>query len=102
MAISGFFIFKHLIEDKKQEEKFEKLIEMTENIEISNDNSEYKNEKELDLLSLYSANNDLVGWLKIKNTTINYPVMKSKEPNFYLRKDFYKNYSRWRNTIFIR
>ncbi|MDD6190793.1 MAG: class B sortase [Firmicutes bacterium] len=46
------------------------------------------------LLELYEENNDLIGWIKVDNTKIDYPVMQTKsQPEYYLRKDFEKNYS---------
>lgn len=40
---------------------------------------------------LYLRNSDLVGWIKIDDTEINYPVMQTKNDNeFYLRRDFDK------------
>ncbi|MFI3142422.1 MAG: class B sortase [Clostridia bacterium] len=44
--------------------------------------------------SLYEQNNDLVGWIKIEDTELNYPVMQTPDdPEYYLRKDFYGAYS---------
>ena len=45
--------------------------------------------------TMTSANNpDMVGWVKIDGTNINYPVMQTKEnPDYYLDHDFYKNSS---------
>ena len=44
--------------------------------------------------ALYRENNDLVGWIKIDGTNINYPVVQSKDaPNFYLKHDFEKKYT---------
>ena len=41
-----------------------------------------------------SANPDMVGWIKINDTVINYPVMQTKKiPDYYLNHDFYKNES---------
>ena len=38
---------------------------------------------------LYRQNSDLVGWLEIVDTDINYPVMQTpSDPDFYLRRDF--------------
>ena len=43
---------------------------------------------------VYTRNPDLVGWLKIDGTVINYPVMQTPDnPNYYLQRDFYGNYS---------
>ena len=41
-----------------------------------------------------AQNPDMVGWIKINGTNINYPVMQTKEnPDYYLNHDFYKNES---------
>ena len=45
---------------------------------------------EIDLKKLKEMNNDTVGWLKINNTNINYPVVKSKDNSFYLNHSFLK------------
>ncbi len=43
-------------------------------------------------VSLYQENPDFVGWLKIENTSIDYPVMKSdSDPDKYIDRDFYGN-----------
>lgn len=43
---------------------------------------------------LYEQNTDLVGWIQIADTNINYPVMQTpEEPNYYLHADFYHKYS---------
>lgn len=46
------------------------------------------------LLKLYDENSDIMGWVKAEGTRIDYPVMQTKEePEFYLRKNFDKEYS---------
>ena len=43
---------------------------------------------------LYLKNTDMVGWLSIAGTTLNYPVMQTpNEPNYYLKRNFEKEYS---------
>lgn len=43
---------------------------------------------------LYMQNHDFIGWIKIDDTPIDYPVMYSLEDEeFYLHRDFDKNYS---------
>lgn len=41
---------------------------------------------------LYQENNDLVGWIKVPDTEINYPVVQGADNEFYLRKSFEKEY----------
>ena len=44
---------------------------------------------------LYTLNNDIVGWLKIPGTDINYPVMQTPDtPDFYLTHNFNKESSK--------
>ena len=43
---------------------------------------------------LYLKNNDIIGWIKVEGTNIDYPVMQTPEDEqFYLHRDFYKEYS---------
>ena len=72
---------KKLEEVKKQLKTETKIVVM----DISNEENCKK---------IYEENKDIVGWLKIDNTTINYPIMQNiNDPNYYLHRDFYKNYS---------
>ncbi len=41
----------------------------------------------------YDENNDLIGWIHIDNTTVNYPVLYTKEKDYYARRNFNKGYS---------
>ena len=44
--------------------------------------------------AIFQKNPDLVGWIQIEGTKLNYPVMQTVEnPNFYLTHDFYGEYS---------
>ena len=88
MLISIFFILKDRKEEYKQEEIFEKIED------IAKENTEETQEDTVNIQELYKINNDIVGWIKIDNTNIDYPVMQTKEsPNYYLRRNFYKQYS---------
>lgn len=40
---------------------------------------------------LYEINNDTVGWLKVNNTKIDYPVVQAKDNNYYLDHSFDKS-----------
>lgn len=46
-----------------------------------------------ELKDLYLENSDIVGWIYIEDTLIDYPVLCSKEKGFYLYRDFYCEYS---------
>ena len=49
--------------------------------------------KLIEIQELYQENQDLIGWLIIEDTNINYPVMFTRGEDFYLRRDFYKEKS---------
>ena len=90
LIISNYFLYKNKKEDKEQEDIFENIIDIAENTDDTQKN------EEINMQELYNINNDIVGWIKIDNTNISYPVMQTKEnPNYYLRKNFYKKYSLW-------
>lgn len=85
ITISSCFIYKQKSEEKQQDNLYEEIADS-----ISEDNES----KRIDLTDLYNQNNDLVGWIKIENTNIDYPVMQTKNnADYYLRKNFYKDYS---------
>lgn len=60
----------------------------------SRDASDFKSFCVAKYQKLYLQNEDMVGWISIAGTTINYPVMQSRNnPNFYLKHNFEKEYS---------
>ena len=90
MLISGFFLYNELKEDNEQEKLFENLIEIAEDTE----EEQVQEEDNINIENLYKINSDIVGWVKIDGTNIDYPVMQTKNnPNYYLRRNFYKEYS---------
>lgn len=90
MLISGFFLYNELKEDNEQEKLFENLIEIAEET-LEEQNMEEDN---VNIENLYKINSDIVGWVKIDGTNIDYPVMQTKNnTNYYLRRNFYKEYS---------
>ena len=51
---------------------------------------------------MYTLNNDMVGWIEIPGTSIDYPVVQSPyQSNFYLRRNFYKEKATC-GTIYVR
>lgn len=56
----------------------------------------------LEYQGLYNLNQDMVGWIEIPGTSINYPVVHTPDsPNFYLRRNFYKEKATC-GTIYVR
>lgn len=77
------------IEDSKDQQQFETIAKSIE--EQNEDGDTDTTNKVYDLML---KNKDCVGWLKVANTDIDYPVMLTKdEPEYYLRRNFNKSYS---------
>ena len=49
---------------------------------------------------LLEINSDLVGWVSVPDTVIDYPVVQAKDNNYYLRRDIHGNSAR-AGTIFM-
>lgn len=84
-AVSTFFIIQHYKAYDTEQEVFEVIAE-----EYENTDNEETNSEDNGLLNLYEQNNDLIGWIKIDGTNINYPVMLGE---YYLKHNFKKQYS---------
>lgn len=102
LGTSTYFIIDHYKESNKQAALYGELAELVDAAAQTDAATEpaeqipYSEEKMLlpELAELYQQNGDLVGWISIADTNINYPVMQSvNEPNFYLKHGFDKEYS---------
>ena len=90
LAVSTGFIIK-------QAELYDNLIQVVETQpDETQETMNYSDDKTFipEYQELYLQNNDTVGWIKVEDTKINYPVMQSKDnPDFYLKHGFDKSYS---------
>lgn len=78
-------------QEQKQVRLFDSLVEIVEQTD-GKEISLTGNKPEYD--KLYQKNKDMVGWIRIEGTEINYPVMQTPEtPNYYLNHNFNKEYS---------
>ena len=100
LAISSFFIIKEFAENKKELDIYDDLqetvIEENTNIDTTNvdteiEKSEGESSNKYNLENIAKINSDVVGWIKIENTNIDYPVMQNED--YYLHRNIYKNYS---------
>lgn len=101
LLLSLFMIGKTLYGLKKESAYFEVLAltaaeeEKTGKI-LKSGNAAWKGQKEehINYQKLVAQNDDFFGWIKIDDTSLDYPVMYSPDsPNFYLFHDFDKNKS---------
>lgn len=85
-SICVYLLLKDLQELNESNESTENLIE--ESIEINEDTQE----KKIDWDYLKSVNEDIVAWIEIEDTNINYPILKDKDV-YYLKHSFDKKYN---------
>lgn len=114
LAVFGFSAFQvvnYFVESKAQADQFAQLQQMKDNAatqpteapkpaetdptETDPTETEETGPTEPVILSdyseLYKMNEDLVGWITIEGTEIDYPVMHTPdEPNYYLKRNFNK------------
>lgn len=91
-CISTWKLYGYYRSYKKAKDTYSKIAK--ENVKIS------KNERKIDFKKLKSQNQDIAGWIYIRGTTIDYPIVQGKDNEEYLHQDFNKKKSSSR-TIFL-
>ena len=90
LLISIIYIIKWYIDSKQNEMLEEKVSEaiIVEDIE-NNTTNEYK----IDFEKLKNVNNQVVAWLRVKGTQVEYPIVQAKDNNYYLKRNLDKKYN---------
>lgn len=114
--VSGFLLIQDFIQSNRQQETFDELSGRFADGLASEDASEKATDsKEEELTeqqkwklwweetaqerfavyhSMKEENSDMIGWIRIEGTNIDYPVMQSpNQRDYYLHRDFYKKKS---------
>lgn len=107
LLVSAGFLADYIIGSIKQRQQFKELSDL-----IGSNGEKYayvihpdtgETVKILEeYTTLFRLNPDLIGWIKINNTIIDYPVMHTPDrQNYYLQRDFYERYSK-HGTIYLK
>lgn len=92
-ATNAFFLLHNHSANNKEVKKIQKkIIKNQEEVKEQEDIKEAEKEPPLilDFDELESINSDTVGWIEIRNTNINYPIVQTKDNDYYLNHSFYK------------
>ena len=81
---SSYILIRDFFEYKKSNEANTELIEKV----ISIEGKEEKSKMQIDWQKLKSVNKDIIGWIRIDDTHINYPILKSTEKLEYMENSF--------------
>ena len=118
-GVSAFFVGRYIVQSRAQAEKNAALAQLKESAKETQPTVEATEETEpeatfgavevldengmlVEYGEIYAQNPDLVGWIRIDGTKMDYPVMQTPDDrDYYLKRDFYHNYSDW-GTIYAR
>lgn len=94
LTICGVTIYNNYADKRQDERGFEDLKNAQETQSPDEDADADKETRFNTYKSLYEQNNDFVGWIKISDTNIDYPVVQNRQSNaYYLHRDFEREYS---------
>lgn len=84
-----FIKIKHT--ENQDNSRQEEISSLLDTIEISSkDVTSETTERMLQVRELRKSNNDIIGWLEIEGTSINYPVLQGEDNEYYLTHDYKK------------
>lgn len=100
-SASTYFIYDYYHQANEQAELYDSLAEAVDQVQNTDETKPveeipYNEEKTIlpEYSELFLQNTDMVGWIQIANTNINYPVMHTPDsPDFYLKHGFDKEYT---------
>jgi len=94
-SVIAYIGTRNYIAMKKVDSIQENIQNVIENSSFQEGNIEIPGEdeyiiKNMYIASLLSMNPDTIGWLKVNNTNIDYPVVKGTDNDYYLKNNFYQ------------
>lgn len=96
LSFSIYSIVKILNEEQYQEEVKNELIEQLDIPEEPSDEPEFT----VDFEYLKSINSDIVGWIVMEGTQVNYPIVQGNNNSYYLNHSYDKKWSSY-GSIFM-
>lgn len=112
--VSAYFLADYIIDSAKQKQQYKELSNLLQQGQQAGNNEQGGSASDdgnyttvvhpetgesltilTEYVSIFNLNPDLVGWIKVNNTVIDYPVLQTPDwPNYYLRRDFNGQYSK--------
>ena len=107
IILSSIYIIKHLKMQKEAKEESELLnkIDIMENtIDLNKNKNTIEINEETERMTkikkLQEENSDIVGWIEVEGTNINYPVLQGEDNEYYLTHNYKKEKSQ-KGSIFL-
>ena len=89
IVVSISYIIKWYYDRKQNEELEEKISQVVKVENKDNLETEYK----IDFERLKEINNQVIGWLKVNGTQVEYAVVQAEDNNYYLKRNLEKKYN---------
>ncbi|MDL2294866.1 class B sortase [Ruminococcaceae bacterium OttesenSCG-928-D13] len=101
MGFSGFQLWRYFTAERETQQQYDGLVEQIKSPPPSASGQGAPGEEPKPEWTvndqygpLFEENPDMLGWISIEGTALNYPVMHTPgSPDFYLRRNFEKQYS---------
>ena len=102
LAISSYLFISEWVENEKENDIYKDLQQIIKNEEnptnendyiddLKNKTSNTSSESTYNLQNIAKINQEVVGWIKIDGTNIDYPIMQNGD--FYFHKNIYKKFN---------
>lgn len=96
IGISSYYIFLWYLDNKNTADTLNSILD---NANISYEKVELNNNLQTSILKvdfdkIMTLNQDIVGWINVLGTDINYPVVQTTDNDFYLTHSFDKSYNK--------
>lgn len=95
-----FCIWKYINIGKGIQEEKKDQMQLIEISEVEEKKDVLEEESKINFEELMKINSDIVAWIVIEGTNINYPIVQSTNNTYYLKHSFYKKYSNY-GTIYM-
>ncbi len=89
LIFSGFKIIKWFMNNQKNDEL---LKDISKSVTV-NENETTDRKYNINFENLKKQNSDTIGWIKVENSNIEYPVVQTKNNEYYLKHNFNKEYN---------
>lgn len=91
LIISSYYLVKDFLEYKSSNDDNKELVKDV--IDYTDTKEEKEDKIMINWDKLYEINKDIIGWIKIENTNINYPILKDDENLKYLKHSYNEKYN---------
>lgn len=92
--VSGLYLANYFWQANQASREFEGLAGLVDKVPVDSGSAGTPEEVEMNgYKKLHTLNPDFIGWLAIEGTRVDYPVVQAANNDYYLRRNFEKEYS---------